>query len=381
MLKNSKNLFELDDSITFLNGSYMSPQLKSVTQVGLENLIRKEKPYHIYPNDFYEERTLLKQRFAELVEAGDAQSIAIIPSVSYGMASIANNIELQVGEEIVMAGEQFPSHVYVWQDLARRAKGKVIFVDPPALEKGRAQRWNQKILETISNTTKVVCLAHVHWADGSLFDLKQIRIRAHEVGAKLIIDGTQSVGALPFSINEIQPDALVCAGYKWLMGPYGLGLAYFSESFWDGQPIEFNWLNRYNSQDFKNLTQYQEQFKSGAERFSVGESSNFIHVPMLTRAIEQLLEWKPEQIQLYCQEVVTESIEALRSIGCFIEEMGGRGHHLFGVYLPGSIDMQQLRQRLTDHKIIVSYRGNAIRVSPHVYNTKEDMERFVDCVF
>ena len=84
----------------------------------------------------------------------------------------------------------------------------------------------------------------VHWADGTIFDMKKIRKKTSENNALLIIDGTQSIGSMPFNLNEIQPDALVCAGYKWLMGPYGSGLAYYGKYFDDGKPIEESWINR-----------------------------------------------------------------------------------------------------------------------------------------
>ena len=136
-------------------------------------------------------------------------------------------------------------------------------------------------------------MPHIHWADGTLFNLMAIREKTREHDALLIIDGTQSVGALPFSVAKIQPDALICAGYKWLLGPYALGVAWYSDYFNDGEPLEHNWLNRLQSEDFTRLTQYQEKFQDKADRYSVGESSNFILVPMLIRALEQLLQWQP----------------------------------------------------------------------------------------
>jgi selenocysteine lyase/cysteine desulfurase len=125
-------------------------------------------------------------------------------------------------------------------------------------------------------------MGHIHWADGTLFDLVAIRKKAHSLGAKLIIDGTQSVGALPFSVQEIQPDALICAGYKWLMGPYSIGMAYYADSFNDGQPLEYNWINRLNSEDYSQLVNYQDSYKPKADKYSVGESSNFNLPPVVT---------------------------------------------------------------------------------------------------
>ncbi len=379
MLANQRHLFDLPESVTYLNGAYMSAQLKSVEEIGLESVRKKSRPYEIAANDFFVQKTILKQRFAQLIEVPDPQNIAIIPSVSYGIANAAKNIDFKSGDEIILVDEQFPSNVYSWKRIAREKRVRLKMVKPPQGFIERGKNWNKAIIDAINEKTAVVAMGHIHWADGTLFNLKEIREKTRQVGALLIIDGTQSVGALPFSVKEIEPDALICAGYKWLMGPYSLGVAYYSDTFNDGVPIEENWINRLQSEDFTNLTNYQEEFQPKAERFSAGESSNFILVPMLINAIEQLLEWKPNNIQEYCNHISKSAIGTLRAKGHFIESDEFRAKHLFGVYLAEGSDMETVKKRLMAQNIFVSYRGKAIRVAPHVYNTQEDFTKFLSC--
>ncbi|WP_109851243.1 aminotransferase class V-fold PLP-dependent enzyme [Aquimarina sp. AU58] len=376
-MQHQKHLFDLSDNITYLNGAYMAPQLKSVTEVGLASVIQKARPNEITPQDFFTQREILKQRFATLVNAPDYRNIAIIPSVSYGIANAANNIPINPGDEIVVVDEQFPSNVYVWQEVANKHSASITVIKPPKSFKDRGALWNQNILNAITRKTAVVAMSHVHWADGTLFDLKAIRAKTKDVNAFLIIDGTQSVGALPFSVSEIKPDALICAGYKWLLGPYSTGVAYYGDAFNEGTPIEHNWMNRYNSEDFTRLTQYEDRYKEKAARYSVGESSNFVLTPMLIRAIEQLIEWSPEAIQQYCKTISTTAIQQLRNLGCFIEEDHHRAHHLFGIYLPDHIDLEKLKTKLKKENIFISFRGNAIRVSSNVYNSETDFNRLL----
>ncbi len=376
-MQHQKHLFDLSDNITYLNGAYMAPQLKSVTEVGLASVIQKARPNEITPQDFFTQREILKQRFATLVDAPDYRNIAILPSVSYGIANAANNIPINPGDEIIVVDEQFPSNVYVWQEVANKHNASITVIKPPKSFKDRGALWNQNILNAITKKTAVVAMPHVHWADGTLFDLKAIRAKTEGVHAFLIIDGTQSVGALPFSVSEIKPDALICAGYKWLLGPYSTGVAYYSDAFNEGTPIEHNWMNRYNSENFAGLTQYEDRYKEKAARYSVGESSNFILTPMLIRAIEQLIEWSPETIQEYCKTISTTAIQQLRDLGCFIEEDHHRAHHLFGIYLPDHIDLEKLKTKLKKENIFISFRGNAIRVSSNVYNSQTDFNRLL----
>ncbi|MCF6212794.1 MAG: aminotransferase class V-fold PLP-dependent enzyme [Flavobacteriaceae bacterium] len=192
----------------------MAPLLNSVGRIGTKSLLQKANPSSISAVDFFSDTKILKQKFAQLIDVADADQIAVIPSVSYGMATVANNISLKAGGEILMIQEQFPSNVYTWQKLAKKNNAKVVFVEAPKLELGRAQLWNESILSAITDKTAVLAMPHCHWADGTLFDLEKIRQKTKEHKALLIIDGTQSVGALPFFVAKIQPDALICAGYK-----------------------------------------------------------------------------------------------------------------------------------------------------------------------
>ncbi len=376
-MQHQKHLFDLTKDVTYLNGAYMSPQLKSVSEVGLQSVIKKSTPNLILPEHFFDQQEILKQRFATLIDAPNYKNMAIIPSVSYGIANAANNISIKKGDEIILVDEQFPSNVYIWKEIAEKKGATIKVVKPPKQFKSRGKLWNKNILDAITKKTAVVAMCNVHWADGTLFDLKMIREKTQSVGAMLVIDGTQSIGALPFSIQEIQPDALVCGGYKWMLGPYSIGMAYYSDAFNEGTPIEHNWINRYNSQDFTRLTQYEDRYKEKAARYSVGESSNFVLTPMLIRAIEQLIEWTPTAIQEYCKSISVDAIQKLRKLGCFIEEDKYRANHLFGIYFPEHINVEALKTKLKQENIIVSFRGNAMRISPNVYNTKEDIKHLM----
>ena len=379
MIKNQKDKFKLPKEVSYINCAFMSPILLEVEKIGHQAISQKCLPFEITGNDFFENAKKVKQLFAELVTIKDYQNVALIPSVSYGIAQVANNIKLNKNDEILVVGEQFPSNIYSWQKLADKYQAKINIVAPEDNFINRGKNWNKAILSQINTNTKVVAIPHVHWSDGTLFDLKAIRKKSKEVNALLIIDGTQSVGALPFSVAEIQPDALICAGYKWLFGPYATGFAYFSDDLCLGEPIEENWINRKNSEDFAGLVNYESEYQPKAGRFNMGEMSNFALLPMLVKSLEQLLEWKAENIQKYCNAISKDAIKELQQLGCFIEDENFRGKHLFGIYLPKNIDLDKLKAEFVKQHIFVSFRGNAVRVAPHLYNKKEDFDKLVSC--
>ncbi len=370
-----RDAFDLPADLHYLNGAYMSPLSKAVTAAGHEGITRKSVPTRITPADFFSEVNILKGLFAQVVNA-PRERIALIPAVSYGIATAVNNLHLQAGQRVVLLHEQFPSNVYAWRNL--RERGVIIDTVAAPQSKQRGRDWNEAILEAITPDTGAVALGHVHWADGTLYDLVRISQKAKTVGAALIIDGTQSVGALPFDVAEIQPDALICAGYKWLMGPYGLGYAYYGERFDDGVPLEDNWVARAGSEDFSGLVNYQDAYADGAARFDVGEKSNPILLPMMIAALREVLARHPARVQTYCQHLTEAPLTALQADGYRLEQPHYRAHHLFGIRLPESIALDALKDALQQANISVSVRGDAVRVSPNVYNDAGDMAALVD---
>lgn len=378
MLDCQKHLFDLSDEVIYLNGAYMSPMLKSVEEIGVKELRKKLRPFEVTIEDFFEPVNALKSSFARLINVREPERIAIIPSVSYGMANAARNVAISKGQEILLMEEQFPSNYYIWKRVAEERGAKLRIVNAPA-ETFRGEAWTTTILDSINSSTAVVAMEHVHWADGSVFDLEAIGQKARTLGAAFVIDGTQSVGALPFDVQAIRPDALICAGYKWLLGPYSIGLSYYNHRFDSGVPIEENWINRADSHKFENLVKYQDSYRPYAARYSMGEQSNFTHVAMLNRALEQILEWSVPAIQDYCRVIAADAMEEMEQAGAILDKSASRAAHLFGVRLGEGLDGTALQKALAARKVKVSFRGNAIRVAPYLYNTKEDFGALAAC--
>lgn len=372
-----KSLFSFPDQVHYLNCATMSPLLRSVEAAGIEGIRRKSQPHTITAADFFSTIETVKSAFARLIGCSDAQRIAVMGSVSYGMATVAKNIlkkgMIRPGHEIVMPGEEFPSVVYAWDELVE-AGAKLRFVPAPESLRDRGQQWNEALLNAIGEHTLMVSLSPTHWSDGTLFDLKAIGQKCREYGALLVIDGTQHIGAAPFEINEIQADAVVAATYKWLLGPYSGALAWLGPWLDDGVPLEQNWAMRLSSDDFKNLIEYQPEYRPGAYRYNIGEMSNFILLPMITAALDQILAWTPSRIQAHARQLVTPFAADIATAGYWTEAPEWRSHHLFGIRPPAHVRMEDIQQALLQHHIYVSYRGSAIRVSVHLWNTPEELQ-------
>ncbi|MAD98121.1 MAG: aminotransferase [Flavobacteriaceae bacterium] len=379
-LKSQKAIFKIPKDVVYLNTASFSPAFNAIEEAGIQAVLDKNRPDLITVDSFFKPINELRSLFAELIESDDMDRVVNIPSVSYGLANVANNVCLKSTDEILIIDEQFPSNYYIWKKLTDQYGARLKIIEPPKTKSNKGKKWNKILLDSINENTALVAMGHVHWSNGTLFDLKEIRRKTQEFNSLLIIDGSQSVGALPFSVKELAPDALIAAGYKWLFGPYGSAIAYYGPYFDNGNPIEENWINRVNSERFSELTTYQSEYKPKAQRYSVGESSSLIYNQMRVAALQQVIEWQPQRIQEYCRETTATFVNQMRALGCHIEQDDCRSHHMFGVGFPENFDIEKLKIKLEKEKVNVSFRGAFMRVSCHVFNTKEDFEVLLECV-
>lgn len=357
----------------YLNGASRAPQLKAVEAAARHALWWRTENSAMPIPDFFEPVAEVKKAFAQLVNAENHERVAMIPAASYGISTVAKNLPVSAGQHIIVVEDQFPSNYYPWRVLGADAGAEIRTIARP--EPGSSGTWSDRVLEAIDANTAAVAIANIHWADGTLFDLRAIRQRTKDVNAWLVIDGTQSVGAMPFDVTDIQPDALVVGGYKWLMGPYGCGYAWYGPRLDNGRPLEENWINRKGSEDFRKLVNYTDEYRPFANRYCVGQHSNFLLTPMQTAALQQVNNWGQDNIQEYCAGLWTVIEDELAKLEVVLPEQ--RAHHLVGLRLPASMDRDKLVQAINQRGLTVSYRGDAIRVSPHVYNTPEEMAELV----
>jgi selenocysteine lyase/cysteine desulfurase len=367
-LGDQRELFEIPEEVAYLNCAYMSPQLRSARVVGERAVARKSRPWEITSSDFFEDAEKSRALFARLV-GGEPDGVALVPSVSYGIGVAAANVPVRESERILILEDQFPSNVYPWRELAKRTGARLVTVPRPD-----DHDWTSVVLDLLDESTAVVAVPNCHWTDGSLLDLGRVGESARRVGAALVVDGIQSLGAHPFDVREVRPDFLVASAYKWLLGPYGIGFLYAGERWREGTPIEHNWINRRGSEDFSRLVGYQDAFQPGARRYDVGERSNFALLPMANEALRRILDWGVDNVSETIGELTGLIEREAKDRGIEAIPAERRARHIVGLKL-GSAVAGDLAARLAGENVFVSVRGESVRVSPHLYNTERDVER------
>ena len=368
-IEGARDLFEIPEGVTYLNCANMAPQLRSITQAGLRAVREKATPWKLSAAEWFsgaEELRLLAAR----VIGSDPDGVALVPSASYGIATAASNLPLSSGQTIVLLHQEFPSNVYGWREMAKKNHGRVVFV-----ERRSGTSWTDALEEAINKNTGIVAIPQCHWTDGSRIDLEFIGERARAVGAALVIDASQSLGACPLDVGRVCPDFLVAVGYKWLLGPYGLGYLYVAPKWRNsGRPLEQSWLTRAGSEDFARLVDYTDEYRTGARRFDMGEFPQFVLTPMAIAALQQILSWSVNEIERALSALTRRVASLAREDGYEVLPDSDRCEHMIGIRpqngIPGG-----LAPFLRQAGVFVSIRGDSIRVAPHVYNDATDVDR------
>jgi selenocysteine lyase/cysteine desulfurase len=185
---------------------------------------------------------------------------------------------------------------------------------------------------------------------------------------------------MPIDAGALRADLLVVHAYKSMLSNYGLGFAVLGDRFADGRPHEESWLVRRGAEDFSRLVDYQDDYAAGMRRYDTSLRANPVLIRMLEAASGLLLEWRPERIREYLLGISRDAVARLRAAGFGVADEDLRAANVFGVHLPGGLAAEGCRAELARRRVHVSVRGDAVRVSPHVYNDAQDLARLADAL-
>ena len=363
-----REAFELPDDVAYFNTANLAPQLRAVREAGERALDRRAAPWEIESDDWFTEVEVLRDLAAQVMGA-DADGVALVPASSYGIAVAARNLPVEAGRRILVLAGEYPSGIYTWRAVCRRTGAEILTV---SREPGQA--WADAVRAQIDDRVAIVSVPNVHWTDGSWVDLDAVADAARRVGAALVIDASQSLGAVPMDVARLRPDFLVSGGYKWLLGPFSVGYLYVAERHRDGVPLEENWIVRAGSEDFARLLDYRDEYQPGARRFDVGQRTNFTLTPMAIAALTQVLEWGVPRIAASL-ELVTERLAAeAGALGLTPLPAALRGPHMLGISLPEPA-LAAVGGVLAGARCYAGVRGSSLRLAPHLFTTGRDIER------
>jgi len=370
-LQCQRDKFDMDSDVLYFNAASKSVILKASVEAGQTGCEAKGKPWAIDEAARYVQADDIRAQFAAMIGA-KADDIAIHPAASYGIATAAQNLKPKAGSRILLLEGQFPSNVYAWQLLANASGATCTMIAWP-----EDDDWTRAVLEEIDETVSIAALPPCHWTDGVRLDLVAIGAALKRFDATFVVDATQWAGALPIDVNDIHADYLVCAAYKWLLGPYGLSFMYAAPKHQNGRPLEDHLFNHGGVDSITSGLGYPEGFTKGARRYDAGEFLNLITLPMIQVALRQINDWQPARIGAYLSPLIDIVADGAADLGLQIAAPALRSPHILGFRRSGGYPADILA-RLQAEGVHVSSRGGALRVSPYLCNDAREAVQLIE---
>jgi selenocysteine lyase/cysteine desulfurase len=216
----------------------------------------------------------------------------------------------------------------------------------------------------------------VHWSDGGVVDMDRVASALRRQGAMLLVDATHAAGVMTIDVRGVDPDFLVFPTYKWLLGPYGRAFLYVAKRRQDGVPLEQTSYGRRAITSERESYYRDTEFVAGARRFDMGERDHFISLEMASIGMEMIARWGCDAVQGRLRVLTARLADELRDRGVTIPDAAVRAPHILSLHFPTGMPAG-LIERLAAERIYVAPRVGRVRISPHVYNDEEDIDRFV----
>jgi selenocysteine lyase/cysteine desulfurase len=381
MLPSQRALFDLPREVCYLNAAGWSPLPLAVQEAGRAGVARKGRPWELGPDFAAAQHERARAAAARLINA-DPGDVALIPSVSYGVATAGKALRPPAGSRVLVLEDDHSSPVLEW---VQRAPAEGFAVE--TVRRPGDGDWTAALLEALERPgaapVAVVSVSSVHWSDGGALDLEGVSRALRARGAALVVDATHAVGVVRTDVAALDPDFLVFPTYKWVLGPYGRAFLYVAKRRQEGEgaPLEQTAHGRRGVAADRAPPYLRDlSFAPGARRFDMGERDHFVSLEMAAVGMEMMAAWGAGVVSERLRMLTDRMAEGLRgaAAGVRLPDARARAPHLLCLEFPGDGGMpEDLPGRLAAEGVHVAPRLGRLRVSPHVYNDEEDADRFV----
>jgi selenocysteine lyase/cysteine desulfurase len=374
MLASQRALFDMPRDICYLNSASYSPLPLKTQEAGRAAMGRKGRPWTLDASFANAQHERARTAAARLIHA-DAADIALIPSISYGVATAAKVLTVARGARVLVLENDHSSPVLEWQTRAD-AQGFVV----ETIKRPDDGDWTSAVLAAIERSgappVGLASISSVHWSDGGLIDVEKVGAALRRQGAAFLIDATHGVGVLAMDVRKLDPDFVIFPTYKWLLGPYGRAFLYVARRHQDGIPLEQTASGRRGVRSEGDVYFTDLRYVTDARRFDMGERDHFVSMEMASIGMEMMADWGCAAV-VQRLEMLTERIEqGVRGPGVAVPERRLRAPHILSLAFKDGMP-KGLIEGLATEGIYVAPRLGRMRISPHVFNDEADADRFV----
>ncbi|HEY9084897.1 MAG TPA: aminotransferase class V-fold PLP-dependent enzyme [Candidatus Tyrphobacter sp.] len=361
--------FGVTERFVYLNHA-ATGVLPACTRSALESFVQAQAEGGVIGTFPYEQRMPeFRAQLGSFIGA-NAGEIAFLRSTSEAANVLALGIDWREGDEVVLCDNEFPANALPW--LALRSRGVVVRFIESARE-----RMTPEVLErTLTPRTRVVTVSWVSFADGYRHDLAALAEVAHERGALLCVDGIQGLGVFPVDVRAAGIDAFYAGGQKWMLALQGVAYLYVSDGLRERLTVAVpGWRAVAEMWDFLD---YDQPWAADASRFE-GGTPNFLGALSLASSTEFLQRYDRSGVERHVLALTDHLVDGLARVGARVAAPRGEGvsSGIVTFALPGR-DSVELGRALQREGIVTTYRANGIRVSPHGYNTIEEIDRVLE---
>ena len=379
LLPCQRALFDLPRDVCYLNAAGWGPLPLATMAAAREAVGRKGQPWLLDAAFAGRQHERARTAAARLLHA-DSADVALIPSVSYGVATAAKALTIPRGGRVLLMGDDHSSPMLEWMARA----------EPPCVADGGFAveivtrpadgDWTAALLEAIVRASAppvaLASFSSVHWSDGALIDLVPIQAALRRQGARLLVDATHGAGVLDHDVTALDPDFVVFPTYKWVLGPYGRAFLYVAKRHQHAIPLEQTSAARRDVRADQPVYFADTRYVADARRFDMGERDHFISLEMAAMGMELLSQWGAAAVAARLRMLTDRLAEGLAGLDLDIAPARIRAPHILGVGFPRGMPAG-LVDRMAEHNVFAAARLGRLRISPHVYNDEADIDRGV----
>lgn len=373
MVPSQRALFDIPREVCYLNAASYSPLPLRTLEAGRAAVGRKGTPWTL-PTSFAGEQHERARRAAARLINADASDIALISSISYGVATAAKLLTVERGTRVIVLEDDHSSPVLEWRS---RAEAQGFSVEAVRPDDGD---WTSAVLAAIERPgappVGLASISSVHWSDGGMIDIEKVGATLRRHGAKFLIDATQSAGVLALDVKQLDPDFVIFPTYKWLLGPYGRAFLYVAKRHQDGIPLEQTSGGRRNVRADNKVYFTDLDYVGDARRFDMGERDHFISLDMAAIGMEMMADWGASDVAARTLMLTERIAEGLRGRGVGLPDPRFRAPHILSLGFDKGMPARLVESLATEGIYVVPRLGR-LRISPHVYNDEEDADRIV----
>lgn len=365
--------FPVVDHWDYLNHAGMAP-MSGVAAEAVRAHAEHACRHSMLGSNWFREIEEIRAKAATWLNAAGPEEIAFIPNTSTGLAMMARGLSWEPGDEVIISAVEYPANRYPWEDLKRLG---VRLIEVPEQPDGRIPA--STVIERITERTRVVSLSHVQYGSGYRLAIRPIADAIHRVGGLMCLDAIQSMAVMKVDVEELGVDLLAAHGYKWLMGPEGAGFFYCRRSCMDRlHPVLVGWASVV---DPLNYADYSLKWDDSAKRFEPG-TLNTAGILGLGASMTMLEEYGIDRIWSRIEQHTARIRKELRAMGFRIVSPDAEEQERSGIvsFLPSEdcrMSLESIAVGLRKKKIEIAVRCGRLRVSPHFYNSDEQIDRFL----